>query len=350
MKTAFKLATVGVMVVLTAACCRKAPKEVGDATAALNEAQKTCTPTYAATTFQDAQSLLNKANDLVANKKCREAKKEALAASEKVKEATTEATAEQARAQKDAEAAIAAAKDAMSAAEQAIGAQNQQASATNQHLQELKTKASQACAQNEANEITYSVETAQVSPATYDQAKAAFSEAERYMGNPCDYYKARDAAKNAMELANKAKSEAESETASIKAEDERKTTMVQDLIAKCKPLHYVVVKGDCLWKISAKNDIYANPFLWPLIWDANRGLIKDHPDLIYPKWDLKINRDYTDADAKKAEKTARNHHWEPPAPPAPKAPETMKTQPEEAPAPAPAPAPEPAPAPAPETK
>ncbi len=44
---------------------------------------------------------------------------------------------------------------------------------------------------------------------------------------------------------------------------------------------YVVVEGDCLWKIAGYK--YGHPYYykWPLIYNANRDKIKD-PDLIYP--------------------------------------------------------------------
>lgn len=52
---------------------------------------------------------------------------------------------------------------------------------------------------------------------------------------------------------------------------------------------YVVVKGDYLWKISGKKEIYGDPYQWMKIYSVNRELIKD-PDLIYPDWVLKILR------------------------------------------------------------
>ncbi|MGQ9853699.1 MAG: LysM peptidoglycan-binding domain-containing protein [Candidatus Oleimicrobiaceae bacterium] len=52
---------------------------------------------------------------------------------------------------------------------------------------------------------------------------------------------------------------------------------------------YVVVKGDYLWKISGKKEIYKDPYQWMKIYSVNRELIKD-PDLIYPDWVLKILR------------------------------------------------------------
>jgi hypothetical protein len=38
---------------------------------------------------------------------------------------------------------------------------------------------------------------------------------------------------------------------------------------------------DCLWNIAAKPQIYGDPTLWPIIFEANRHQIQD-PDLIYP--------------------------------------------------------------------
>jgi len=47
---------------------------------------------------------------------------------------------------------------------------------------------------------------------------------------------------------------------------------------------YNVVKGDCLWKISGKNEIYNDPFQWPLIYDANKDQIdKKAKDSHLPK-------------------------------------------------------------------
>ena len=53
------------------------------------------------------------------------------------------------------------------------------------------------------------------------------------------------------------------------------------------PSDYTVVRGDCLYKISAQRYIYNNSCAWPRIYRANMDLIKD-PDLIYPGWILTI--------------------------------------------------------------
>jgi nucleoid-associated protein YgaU len=61
---------------------------------------------------------------------------------------------------------------------------------------------------------------------------------------------------------------------------------------------YTVVKGDSLWRIAGKSDVYGNPFEWPLIFKANADKIK-HADTIYPKQDFDVMKNplKTDADA-----------------------------------------------------
>ncbi len=43
---------------------------------------------------------------------------------------------------------------------------------------------------------------------------------------------------------------------------------------------YTVVRGDSLWKIAVR--AYGDGFQWVKIWRANKKLIDNHPDLIYP--------------------------------------------------------------------
>ena len=52
---------------------------------------------------------------------------------------------------------------------------------------------------------------------------------------------------------------------------------------------YQVAKGDNLWNISAKSEVYSNPYQWPLIYKANKDKIKD-ADLIYPGQNLAIDQ------------------------------------------------------------
>lgn len=44
---------------------------------------------------------------------------------------------------------------------------------------------------------------------------------------------------------------------------------------------------DCLWNIAGRAEIYADPFQWPKIWQANTALIKN-PDVIQPGWTLTV--------------------------------------------------------------
>ena len=64
-------------------------------------------------------------------------------------------------------------------------------------------------------------------------------------------------------------------------------------------MQYRVVHGDSLWSIAGKQDVYNNPYEWPLIYKANQGQIKD-ADLIYPGQDFTINRNPTAAESEMA--------------------------------------------------
>lgn len=73
---------------------------------------------------------------------------------------------------------------------------------------------------------------------------------------------------------------------------ERLAARVEALKASLpKPKHdmYIVVRGDYLWKISGKPQIYDDPWKWMRIYSANREEIRD-PDLIYPDQRLVIPR------------------------------------------------------------
>lgn len=68
---------------------------------------------------------------------------------------------------------------------------------------------------------------------------------------------------------------------------------------------YTVMSGDNLWDISAKGDIYANPYQWPLIYKANRSQIKD-ADLIYSGQVLDIDRNASSSDVDAAIEHAKS--------------------------------------------
>lgn len=96
----------------------------------------------------------------------------------------------------------------------------------------------------------------------------------------------------AIKLANKAKKQAEDAVAQKYAELDRLKDLLDLPVAKAasgSSGDYQVVSGDNLWDISAKSEIYANPYQWPLIYKANKNQIKD-ADLIYPGQNLKIDQ------------------------------------------------------------
>ena len=58
---------------------------------------------------------------------------------------------------------------------------------------------------------------------------------------------------------------------------------------------YVVQKGDTLWSISAKPEVYGKATRWRAIFDANRDLL-GNPDAVKAGMTLQIPRDGGDAD------------------------------------------------------
>jgi hypothetical protein len=68
--------------------------------------------------------------------------------------------------------------------------------------------------------------------------------------------------------------------------------------------HYLVNKGDSLWKISGKSDVFSDSFRWPLLFKANRDQIVD-PDLIAPAQDLSFEKSYNPADVEEAVEKAK---------------------------------------------
>lgn len=76
---------------------------------------------------------------------------------------------------------------------------------------------------------------------------------------------------------------------------------------------YVVKKGDCLWWIARYKDKYNNPKLWPLIYKANKRIIKN-PNLIYPgqKFIIPIEGYSPDTIGKEKKKSGVTRHYAPP--------------------------------------
>ena len=58
-------------------------------------------------------------------------------------------------------------------------------------------------------------------------------------------------------------------------------------IAQPVVIDYKVIRGDNLWNISKKEQVYDDPYMWPRIYRENKDQIKD-PDLIYPNQVLAV--------------------------------------------------------------
>jgi nucleoid-associated protein YgaU len=78
---------------------------------------------------------------------------------------------------------------------------------------------------------------------------------------------------------------AEQELNSLKLEIQRKKEEFESYY----PSYYEVRKGDSLWKIAAKENIYKNPYKWIEIFAANKDKVSS-PKNIYPGQVLKIPR------------------------------------------------------------
>jgi nucleoid-associated protein YgaU len=111
----------------------------------------------------------------------------------------------------------------------------------------------------------------------------------------------------ATTLANKAQRQAEDAMAQAKSEQDRLNAMGKgDMASEDDSAsrdagmmggadQYEVSKGDNLWDISGKGEVYANPYQWPLIYKANRSKIQD-ADLIYPGQVFDIDRAASSSD------------------------------------------------------
>ena len=75
---------------------------------------------------------------------------------------------------------------------------------------------------------------------------------------------------------------------------------------KHRTKRHKVGKGESLWTIAKRDDIYANPWLWPLIWEANRDSLKN-PGSVRAGQILKIRANPTVDEVVKAVNYAHAH-------------------------------------------
>jgi nucleoid-associated protein YgaU len=80
-------------------------------------------------------------------------------------------------------------------------------------------------------------------------------------------------------------------------ENETVLNMIESMLMQAEekgkpaePDTYTVMRGDYLWRIAKKADIYGDAYAWMRIYTSNKDLIKD-PDLIFPNQSFRIPRD-----------------------------------------------------------
>ncbi len=135
-----------------------------------------------------------------------------------------------------------------------------------------------------------------------DQAKAAgaaWRDTDDLIKQAEEALKEGDTGK-AIQLANQARRQAEN---ALRQKQAEMADMEKPAPAPTND-SYTVIAGDSLWGISARSEIYGNPYQWPLIYKANRSQIKD-ADLIFPGQNLMIQRDASAADVDAAVNHAR---------------------------------------------
>lgn len=111
--------------------------------------------------------------------------------------------------------------------------------------------------------------------------------------SPEDLFKRRaeiDALQARLDEMKKSKISVLSEMQDNIARIEGKLTQLRSRMPKSIYSDYNVQRGDYLWRISGKQDIYGDPYQWMRIYSYNRDQIKD-PNLIYPDQTFKIQRE-----------------------------------------------------------
>lgn len=111
-----------------------------------------------------------------------------------------------------------------------------------------------------------------------------------------------DNAKKAIEKCDPEKAKKELDIVAALLDDaEGLVVVVTDTVAASGKV-YVVKKGDSLWEIAGIE--YSNPFMWPIIYWANKSQIKD-PDLIFPGQNFDIIFEFAEEEKVRAVNLAK---------------------------------------------
>lgn len=257
---------IAVLLLMATGCSKKTPQQVIDVNQALAQAKDDCASVYATDDLSSVQGRVDNMNALVDDKKMGKAKKEAKPLTPDIETLSQQAQTARDRAKIEATNAIKAAGTAVQEARDA--------------------------------------ETATYNAAGFNQAESKLKQANAAMNDPCRYGEAKQLADDAARQAANAREAAMAEKRRL--EEERRRAEEEERLAALEaqrqeeerlknmfPPTYVVESGNSLWRISGMQRIYDDPVYWPLIHDANTGVVQN-PDLIYPGQELTIPRDYSD--------------------------------------------------------
>lgn len=271
-----KYAKVSVMILVTllalmsfTGCAKPPTQEMADARQAFQDATDAGAQEYAPNEYMSAEEALNQADQLMQQKKYKQAREKA--------------------------------KEAFKLAREAHASSVNSKNASNAGAYEMYQLALQAVnSANEAYAYTYAEKEMLDAERTLAEAKKAYDAG--------DYNTAKQLSQSAMVKAQKA--EALAKQVSTQRETAKQVTLEMSdpgAAPKAYPTNHVVIKGESLWWIAEYKQVYGDPFQWPLIYKANRSQIKD-PDLIFPDQNFVIPRspEVTDEMIKEAIKFAKN--------------------------------------------
>ncbi len=141
-----------------------------------------------------------------------------------------------------------------------------------------------------------------------DTAEDALSECYREYAREC-----MDKVGEYTELTSDQRSMKDDAESAYEAGDYREAyELCRELHAELKEatMSYTVERGDSLWRISGKSDIYDDPYQWPLIYRKNSDKIED-ADLIFPDQEFSIDKNPTADQRDMARDHARTRgEWE----------------------------------------
>ena len=138
-------------------------------------------------------------------------------------------------------------------------------------------------------------------PAALAEASSALEDGERVFSAD-RYEEAAALAQSAFDAAEGAIKESRAEKTRLAAIEAKRLEMLEQERRR-RVKSYTVGSGESLWKIAGKKNIYNDPYMWPLIYKANRDQIKD-PNLIHPRQIFFVLREFSREDTIKAREFA----------------------------------------------